>query len=243
MYQRGIDGEAADRRSRPASFELSVATRADSVRPRGRPAAASREQVLDAAMHRYLRGQRVDVQSIAAELGVARPTIYRWFGSREGLLGEVLVRAAEPFLERARAEARGRGAAKLLDTFDRFNRGLASAPALRTFVEQERDFALRIISSGAGKVQPRIVGMIADAIEDEVRAGRYQPAVDPSTLAYAIVRLAEAFLFNDAAAGMRGDVDRLREVEAALLGVTSPRRSGESPGPRSSAVEGRAKRG
>ena len=27
------------------------------------------------------------------------------------------------------------------------------------------------------------------------------------------------FLFNDAAAGIRGDVDRLRDVEAALLGV------------------------
>ena len=38
------------------------------------------------------------------------------------------------------------------------------------------------------------------------------------------MKLAEAFLFNDAAAGMRGDVDRLRDVEAALLGVgASPR--------------------
>ncbi|HEX2233900.1 MAG TPA: QsdR family transcriptional regulator [Thermoleophilaceae bacterium] len=194
------------------------------VRPRGRPAAATRDQVIDAAMHRYLRGRRIDVQAIAAELGLARPTVYRWFGSREGLVGEVLVRAAEPLLERARAEARGSGAAKLLDTFDRLNRGLAAAPALRTFVEQERDAALRIISSGAGPVQPRIVALITGAIEEEVRAGRFQPAVDPSTLAYAIVRLAEAFLFNDAAAGMRGDVDRLRDVEAALLGIAPPRR-------------------
>ncbi len=45
-----------------------------------------------------------------------------------------------------------------------------------------------------------------------------------STLAYAIVKLAEAFLFNDAVAGIRGDVDRLREVEAALLGVPAPRK-------------------
>ena len=52
------------------------------------------------------------------------------------------------------------------------------------------------------------------------------PPVDPSTLAYAIVRLAEAFLFNDATAAMRGDVDRLREIEAALLGVRSRLRTG-----------------
>jgi AcrR family transcriptional regulator len=185
----------------------------------GRPAAATREEVLESAMYRYLRGRRIDVQAVAAELGLSRATIYRWFGSREDLIGEVLVRAAEPLLAEARAGARGRGGAVLLETFDRFNRGLADAPALRQFVEQERDAALRIITSGGGPVQPRIVEMIAGVIEDEVRARAYTPPVDPATLAYAIVRLAEAFLFNDAVAGMRGDVDRLREVEAAILGV------------------------
>ena len=83
-----------------------------------------------------------------------------------------------------------------------------SAPECRARVLQE----LAIL-------QPRIVARIAGLIEDEVRAGNYEPPVEPATLGYAIVRLAEAFLFNDAAAGMRGDVDRLREVEAAILGV------------------------
>jgi AcrR family transcriptional regulator len=198
------------------------------VRPRGRPAAATRDEVLDAAMYRYLRGRRIDVQAIAGELGLGRATIYRWFGSREGLIGEVLVRAAEPLLDAARAGVRGRGAPALLEIFDRFNRGLADAPALRRFVEQERDAALRIITSGAGVVQPRVVARITELIEDEVRAGAYDPPIEPATLGYAIVKLAEAFLFSDTVAGMRGDVDRLREVEAALLGVgaaTRPRRS------------------
>jgi len=197
---------------------------AGAARPRGRPAAATREEVLAAALNRYLRGRRVDVQAIAGELGLGRVTIYRWFGSREGLLGEVLARAAEPLLDEARRRAHGRGGRALLDTFDRFNRGLADAPALRRFVETERDAALRIITSGAGVVQPRIVAAITRLIEAEVQAGTYEPPVDPETLGYAIVRLAEAFLFNDAVAGIRGDVDRLREVEAALLGVPAPRR-------------------
>src|SRR3954453_18497516 len=104
------------------------------ARPRGRPAAASRQDVLDAATQRYLRGQRIDVQASAAELGLGRVTIYRWFGSREELVGEVLVLAAGPLLESARAGAKGRGARRLLDTFDRFNRGLAGAPAPRTLL-------------------------------------------------------------------------------------------------------------
>ena len=170
-------------------------------------------------MRRYLRGERIDVQAIAGELGLGRATIYRWYGSREDLIGQVLIRAAEPLLRDARAQARRRGAAGLLDTFDRFNRSLAGAVALRRFLESEREAALRVITAGDGAVQPRIVALIAELIEEEIRAGRYRPPVEAATLAYAIVRLAEAFLFNDVVAGMRGDVDRLREVEAALLGV------------------------
>jgi AcrR family transcriptional regulator len=186
---------------------------------RGRPAAASREDVIEAGLYRYLRGTRVDVQAIAAELGLGRATIYRWFGSREKLIGEVIIRATEPVLARARAGLSGKGGPGLLDTFDRFNRALADAPALRSFVESEQEAALRIIASGAGLVQPRMVELIAGLISEEAEAGTYDPPVDPATLGYAIVRLAEAFLFNDAVAGIRGDVDRLREVEAALLGV------------------------
>jgi AcrR family transcriptional regulator len=187
---------------------------------RGRPAAASRDDVLAAATARYLRGQRVDVLSIASELGLGRTTIYRWFGTREDLIGEILPRVTKPLLDRARAEARGHGADKLVDTFDRFNRSLVAAPALRQFVDRERDAAVRIITSGAGNVQRRNVAMITEVIEAEVRAGAYDPPVEPATLGYAIVRLAEAFIFNESATGMRDSVDRLREVEAALLGAT-----------------------
>src|SRR3954466_8283844 len=127
----------------------------------GRPPAASREQVLELAMGRYLRGRRVDLQAIAAELGLGRTTLYRWFGGREGLLGDVLVRAADPLLDAARREARGRGGRALLDTFDRFNRSLIAAPALRRYVEQEREGALRFTTSGAGGAEPHLVGRIA----------------------------------------------------------------------------------
>lgn len=189
---------------------------------RGRTAAASREDVLAAAMNRYLHGERIDVQAIATELGLGRTTIYRWFGSREELIGEVLAAAADPLIDAARSAAGGRGGQALLETFDRLNRSLADAPALRQFVEQERDAALRIITAGAGVVQQHMVDRVSALIQAEVRAGAYEPPVEPATLAYAIVRLAEAFLFNDAAAGMRGDVDRLRDVEAAILGVQAP---------------------
>jgi len=76
---------------------------------RGRPAAASRDDVLRAALHRYLRGRRIDVQAIATELGLGRTTVYRWFGSRERLVGETVVLAGDPLVADARAGAKGSG--------------------------------------------------------------------------------------------------------------------------------------
>jgi AcrR family transcriptional regulator len=186
---------------------------------RGRPAAASRDAALRLARDRFLAGERVDVQAIARDLGLARATMHRWFGTREALLGEMLGELGEQRLEAIRAGVRGGGAPALLQCFDRFNRELAANPGLVAFLSQEQERALRILTSSAGAVQPRMVAAIEGLIGAEVQAGRFAPSVAPATLAYAIVRLAESFLYNDAIVGMRGDSDRLREVEAALLGV------------------------
>ena len=188
-------------------------------RPPGPAAAATREQVLEVARREFVAGRRLEVSAIAAELGLARATLYRWFGSRDRLLGETIARDAEDYFRRVRARVKGRGGSALLETFDQINRGLTRSSALRRFLEQERESALRTLTSSGGIVEPRSVAVIADLIDDEVRRGAYDPPVDPPTLAYAIVGLANAFLYNDALAGIRGDVDRLRDVEAALLGV------------------------
>jgi AcrR family transcriptional regulator len=175
--------------------------------------------VLDVARRDFVAGRRLDVSAIAAELGLARATLYRWFGSRDGLLGEMIARDAEQYFRRVRARVKRRGGPALLETFDQINRGLTRSYALRRFLEQEREAALRTLTSSGGIVEPRSVAVVADLIEDEVQAGAYDPPVEAPTLAYAIVGLANAFLYNEAIAGIRGDVDRLRDVEAALLGV------------------------
>lgn len=174
---------------------------------------------MGAVRAQYLAGQRVDVTIVARELGLGRATIYRWFGSRDAVLGEVIATEVERLITRSRAEVRRRGVQGLLEVFDRINRRLADSIALRRYVEQEGAAALRLLTSSAGQVQPRSVVCVTELIATEAAAGRFTPPADPQTLAYAIVRLAEAFLYNDAAFGIRGDHARLHEVQAALLGV------------------------
>jgi AcrR family transcriptional regulator len=188
-------------------------------RRRGRPATASPADVLRLAREQYLSCQRVDLSVIARRLGLGRATIYRWFGSREALLGEIVASELERLVAWHRGRIRRRGARGLLEAFDRVNRSLARSRALRALLEQERDGALRLLTSSAGPVQPRAVACVQEMLDAEVAAGAYDPPTDTGALAYAIVRLAEAFLYNDVAIGIRGDWQRLRQVEAALLGV------------------------
>jgi AcrR family transcriptional regulator len=185
---------------------------------RGRPATASPDDVLALVTEFYLEGQRVDITVVASRLGLGRATIYRWFGSREALMGEVVARQLELLVARKRAEVRRRGAAGLLEVLDRVNRSLIRSTAVRRLLEQERT-AMRIFTSSAGVVEPRAVACVQALIEEEMAAGDYEPPADPATLAYALVHLRHAFLWNDATNGVRGDYERLRDVSAALLGI------------------------
>ncbi len=185
----------------------------------GRPPAATQEAALALATKHFLAGERVDVQAIARELGLARATMHRWFQTREVLLGEVLATLGERRLLALREQTPDVGAKALLETFDAFNRELAASQGMRSLLAHEQERALRILTSSGGLVQPRMVGTIQRIIETELEAGRYTSKVAPNTLAYTIVRLGEAFLYNDAIAGIRGDTERLRELEGALLGI------------------------
>jgi AcrR family transcriptional regulator len=180
----------------------------------------------------YLEGQRVDVTVVAARLGLGRATIYRWFGSREALLGEVVARELELLVARKRSQVRRRGAAGLLEVLDRVNQTLTRSRAVRRLLEQERDAAMRMLTSSAGVVEPRAVACVESLIEQEMALSGYEPPTDPATLAYALVHLRHAFLWNDATSGVRGDYERLREVQAALLGIRSEgrRRAGRRGG-------------
>src|SRR5205807_8456316 len=58
----------------------------------------------------------------AAELGVSRATLYRWVGTKEQLLGEVLWTFAQNAIRDARAAARGSGPDYLADSIQHYMR-------------------------------------------------------------------------------------------------------------------------
>lgn len=194
--------------------------RGEAARTRGRPATASPEAVLDVTLASFRAGERVDVNAIASGLGVSRASIYRWFGSRDGLLGAALARQLERMVVAADRRCHARGARRVSQVLDRTVRWLAEDPSVRTYFDNESTAALRLITRSDGAVHRATVSALGELIQRAEEQDGYRPPIDRETLAYALVRLVEAFLYNDAVAGFRGEVDRLRQVQEALLGVT-----------------------
>ncbi|APE34920.1 TetR family transcriptional regulator [Nocardia mangyaensis] len=195
---------------------LTGVARTEGTRAPGRPAAASRDDVLDAAIHTFLAGRRVDANAIAAQLGLGRTSIYRWFGSRDGLLGAALARQLEQMVGYAERRSTATGGERLVEVLDLAVHWLVDNGSLRTYFDQESTAALRLITRSDGVVHPAAVAIVEGLLERAEEQG-YRPPIDRATLAYALVRLWEAFLYNDAVAGFQGDVERLSRVQAALL--------------------------
>jgi len=200
--RRGANAPASRRRADPAS-------------PRGvKPSAAD---ALRLARRRFLACQRIDMQRLATELGVSRATLHRWAGRREQLLGNVIGALAEETFEHVKRDATGRGAARVVDVFERHFALIAKAPAMRRFLEEDAAAALRILTMRDGLVQGRLVRKHAELLREEAARGAYTPRVDPGVLAYAIVRIGEAFLYNDAIIALEPNVEQARAVVRLLL--------------------------
>ncbi|WP_459961392.1 QsdR family transcriptional regulator [Nocardia sp. IFM 10818] len=186
------------------------------TRTPGRPASASPEDVLKAATAVFVDGQRIDVNAIATQLGVSRASVYRWFGSRDGLVGAVLSRQLERMVAHTDRRCRSTGEKRLEEVLNTTVQWLVDHDSLRTYFDNESTAALRMITRSDGPVHQAAVAMVERLIESAEAQG-YRPPIERGTLAYALVRLWEAFLYNDAVAGFRGDVERLRQVQTALL--------------------------
>src|SRR5436305_14956005 len=190
------DGSLALRQARDANAGL--------TRTRPTPAAA-----FHAARRMYLKGRRVDMQALAAELEVSRTTLYRWTGQREQLLSDVLWSLSDDIFEQAKADhPEHTGPERLLAIFRQHVGALVEARPLHIFLQQETQAAVRILTSPEGGVQSRTVWKLAELYREEQAAGAFRPRIDPAALAYAVVRVTEGFIYNDALLTVEPEVER-----------------------------------
>ncbi|MGW5919528.1 QsdR family transcriptional regulator [Nocardia fluminea] len=160
-----------------------------------------REDVIDLAHRWFLEGRRIDMQQLARASGIGRATLYRWWGSREVVIGEVVWRIIAEAI--GRVEARTAGVSD--DPAGRFVRNFGTlADTVRTFepltrfVADDPEYGLRVLTSGYSVVQGRMIDWAALRLTD---VPDLDPRIEVRDLAYAIVRVGEAFVWSDIITG------------------------------------------
>jgi len=175
-------------------------------------------EIFAAAVDVFVSGQRLDMRSLARRLAVARATLYRRAGNREQLLDEVLWwRARRLLADQVRATTALAGTARLAALIGGVLRGIGADRPLRVFLESDPETALRILTGARSVVHTGMVGALEHLIDLERGRGAFDASLDTPTLAYAIVRISEGFLYADVIADRGPDIDRAVTVIQALL--------------------------
>lgn len=178
---------------------------------------AGSDDLIDLARKRFLRGERLSIESLAEDLNVSRATAYRWAGNIDLLTGRLIAQIVEATHRRCVREAKGTGWDRIVDANARGLRYIVSSRPYQQFLSRDPETALRIVATKEGPVQATTVRLQQELIEEEARKGAIKLRVDAHTLAYAVVRLCESFLYADLVAGEEPDVTKAVEVLRLLL--------------------------
>jgi AcrR family transcriptional regulator len=162
-------------------------------------------------------GGRLDMLALAAELGIARATLYRWTGDREQLLSDILWTNVHALFEHILSTVPERGADGLRIGSTRFLTQLAAGGELTRFLQSEDGIGLRLITDSRGGVRPRLVDAIAAWIQREVDEGYYRAPEDPQLLADGMVSLGERFLYHGGYVESNPDAATASRMIAVLI--------------------------
>ena len=165
------------------------------------------------ARRRWLAGERVDMSAMAGELDVNRVTLYRWIGSREAVLVDIVWGLAEQTLADVSAEVRGHGAERVVAMVTRFVEAVISNPGMQRWLADEGELAMRLLTRSDRGFQPRLIDWVDGLLERE----EVELDADRREVAYVIVRVIESYTYIDLILGERPDARRAEPILRLLL--------------------------
>ncbi len=184
---------------------------ADKTVTRATPAEAFKR-----ARRMWLKGERIHLAPLADELGIGRATLFRWVGNKDLLIGEILWSLYEPLWRQAMAETSGVGVDYIVGVYRRTNSTILNFEPLRRFINQDPEYALKILTSSQSILHTRTVETNTRMLKDQVAAGHIKPPMNIFSLSYFMIRLAESCLYSDIIAGRE---PREAELEDACTAV------------------------
>ena len=178
---------------------------------------ATAQDALLLARRRFQAAERIDMGAIADELGVNRVTLYRWVGSRDRLLVEVLWSLAEATLAAEDRRVTAAGAERIVQVVTRFIEDCLTNAGMQRLLSEEGERTMRLLTRRDTGFQPRLIDAIHRLLAQETDAGRLALPVDLREVAYVVVRLIESYVYLDLITGEEPDARRAEPVLRLLL--------------------------
>jgi len=175
------------------------------------------EDALRAARRRFLAPERLDMSALADELGVNRVTLYRWIGSRDRLLVEVIWTLGARALREVDEGVSARGAERVVQVVSRFIDAVNANAGMQRWLAEEGEHAMRLLTRREPGFQPRLIAAVRALLDEEATAGRLELPVDLGELAFVIVRLIESYTYLDLITGERPEPGRAEPILRMLL--------------------------
>jgi AcrR family transcriptional regulator len=172
------------------------------------------------ARQKWQTGNRIDMSALARELGINRVTLYRWVGSREQLLVEVIWNLGMQNMTQAVAGADAAGATgaeRIIQTVLRFLDTVITDHGMQTWLANEGESAIRLLTRHQGGFQPRLVARLEALLAEEVDSGRLDLPAEVHEVAYVLEQLVESYVYLQQIAGEEPDARRAEPILRMLL--------------------------
>ncbi|MBS1676340.1 MAG: hypothetical protein JST08_03040 [Actinobacteria bacterium] len=172
------------------------------------------EDALELARESFLAEERVELATLATQIDISQATLYRWFGSREQLIDQVLGLLTDEFTSTAAVEAEGEGDERVLDFIRRVMALTVGFAPVRNLVAKEPQLALRLLLGEGQAVHRGLVRALGECIA-ESRSPEQARALEGEI--DTIVQVGTALEWATLVVGDEPRLDRVVEIARALL--------------------------
>lgn len=157
------------------------------------------------------------MQRFAQQLGVNRVTLYRWVGSRDHLVVEVIWWLTNRLIREIWDGASARAGPRVPTVLEQWTRTTLETPGMRRFLHGESEWAMRLLTLRSGGFQPRLLGLVEELIAADIAEGRVRSPLPLPELAYTVVRVCESYIYLPAITGDSVQPEVLGRVLDVLL--------------------------
>jgi hypothetical protein len=206
-----VAGPLAYRAAMPSERE------ARSRRSGGSQRAVSYDEVVERAIHLFVREGTLRTIDLVAALAISRATLYRVISDQDRLLGDMLWVLSARTLAAAERAAEGTGVDRMMDISRRFQAMVREFQPLRRFTETEAERAFRVLFTAAGGTHARTVGTWTRLFRDAEAAGEIALPFDAGQFAEMFVRLGETMVWSDLVGARAVDLALWEHVQRSLF--------------------------